>query len=164
VTSFDISVDTASVADSLDDLKEEWSTDRVYVVGTNVEYAVYLEFGRGPVEAQEADALRFENEAGETIYRTRVSGHPPYPFFRPAVREFEANPIDFITDNTGFSSLREIPNGDTLVKAIANALVSQMEKNASADSASDRSPGTHPNHPVRDTGTLVASLGAQRVN
>lgn len=163
LTRFDIEIDAQSTRDALSDLEDKWTSERVYIVGTDVDYAVYLEFGRGPVTPDSADALQFEDEDGNTIYRARAEGHRPYPFVRPAVREFKANPEDFVTDNTGFQDFAQIPNGDTLVKAVANALATQMEKNASADSATDRSPGTHPEHPVRDTGTLVASLGAQRV-
>jgi hypothetical protein len=154
---------SGSVESSLNSLQDRWSTDRVYVTGTNQEYAVALEFGRGPVEAQDADALRFEDENGDVIYRTSVSGHPPYPFFEPAIREFKANPINFITDNSGFDSIRQIPNGDVLVKTLAEALANQMSANASATGSADRSPGTHPNHPQRQSGALVASIQAVRV-
>jgi len=120
-----------------DRLKEAGESDRAYVVGSNVEYGVFLEFG------------------------TRKM--PPYSWFRPAVREFKANPEDFITDNTGYTSVDEIPSTDALVDAVANALVNQMENNVSAGSSVDRSPGTVPEHPKRDTGTLVNSITAVRL-
>jgi hypothetical protein len=134
---FDIELDSASVRESLNDLVDEWDTDAVYVTGTNVEYAVYLEFG------------------------TRKM--PPYPFFRPAIVQFKADPEGFLTGNTAFSSVREIPNGDQLVRALATAFENQITANASALSGLDRSPGVDPDHPKRVTGNLAASISAQRV-
>jgi len=137
MTRFGIDVDDASVRDALGDLEDKYTTERVEVVGTNVEYAIYLETGTEKM--------------------------PPYPWFRPAIREFRLDPEGFITDNSGFSSLDEIPDGDTLVKTIASALESKMEANVSAVSASDRSPGTHPDHPKRVLSNLVNSIEAVRV-
>lgn len=161
----EISVDL----DGLEETKAEFEalierveTDAVFKVGASAEYAVFLEFGRGPVTPDSADALRFENEEGDVIFRTRVSGHPPYPFFRPALREFEANPESFILDNTGFGSLNDIESGEELVKSVAGALESQIKTNANANRGG-RSPGTHPNHPVVQTGNLVASIQAVRI-
>jgi len=88
---------------------------------------------------------------------------PPYPWFRPAIREFRLDPEGLITANSGFSSIDEIPDTDTLVKTVASALESKMEANVSAESASDRSPGTHPDHPKRVIGNLVNSIEAVRV-
>jgi len=119
-------------------LKEKFQSDPVFVVGTNVEYGVYLEMGTRDM--------------------------PPYPWFRPAIREFRANPEDFITDNTGYPSVDEIPSTDALVKAVATALQTQMEKNVNAQKATDRSPGTHPEHPRRQDGNLTGDIGAVRIN
>jgi hypothetical protein len=88
---------------------------------------------------------------------------PPYPFFRPAIVQFKADPQGFITGNTAFSSVREIPSGDTLVKALATAFANQITANASALSAVERSPGVHPEHPKRVTGTLANSIEAERI-
>jgi len=137
MTNFEIELDTSSVRRQLNDLEEEWESNRVYKVGTNVEYALYVEYG------------------------TRHM--PPYPFFRPALVQFEADPEGFITGNTAFSSMQEIPDADTLVKATATAFENQITKNASALSGGDRSPGVHPDHPKRVTGNLAASISAQRI-
>jgi len=163
MSDFDIDLDTADVRVALENLRDEWETDAVFRVGSNVDYGVILEFGRGPIEADDAEALRFENQAGETIFRKRVSGHPPYPWFRPAIREFQANPQRFVLDNTAFNSFKEIPNGEALVRAVATSLQNKMKNNVNAQSASDRSPGTHPEHPRRDSGTLTASISAVRI-
>jgi len=137
VSSFDIDIDMASVAESLDDLKDKWETDAVFTVGSNVEYGVYLEFGTRDM--------------------------PPYPWFRPAILEFEANPQDFVIENTNFNSIQEIPNGDTLVRAVSNALENKMTDNVNAQKAVDRSPGTNPEHPRRQDGNLTASIQAVRL-
>lgn len=160
---FSVDIDTGKVRAQLKEFKEQWATDAVYITGTNADYAIYLERGRGPVEAQDAEALQFQDENGNTIYRASVSGHKPYPFFRPAILEFQANPEKVIRNNTGYQSLEEIPSGKALVEAAASAIENQAKKNASADSATDRSPGTDPDHPKRDTGNLVASIQSVRL-
>lgn len=137
MTDFDIDIDTASVFESLDDVEDKWVTDAVFRVGSNVEYGLYLETGTEKM--------------------------PPYPWFGPAIREFQANPQDFVTENTGYSSIREIPNGEKLVQAVANALENKMTDNVNAQKSVDRSPGTDPEHPKRDTGTLTNSIQAVRI-
>lgn len=137
MTNFSIDLDLSGVRRELENLEDQWESDRVYTVGTNVEYAIYLEMG------------------------TRKM--PPYPFFRPAIVQFEADPEGFITGNTAFSSVQEIPNADTLVKATATAFENQITANASALSGLDRSPGVHPDHPKRVTGTLANSIQAERI-
>lgn len=127
----------AEVQGRMQELLERGSTDRVYVTGTNTEYAIYLEMGTRDM--------------------------PPYPWFRPAVVEFQANPEQFIRKNTDYKSIDAIPTADALVEAIAVGLQTQMEANASAASSGSRSPGTHPDHPKRETGNLVASINATRV-
>lgn len=135
---FDVSLDDAAVQEALDDIQSDTRSQRVEVVGTTVEYGVFLEFG--------------------------TEDMPPYRWFRPAVREFEANPTQFIRENTAFASIEAIPDADTLVTAVAQALVNQMENNVSAVSSADRSPGTHPDHPKVDTGNLKSSIQAIRVS
>lgn len=137
MTTFDIEIDMASTQEALDDLKDKWETDRMYVVGTNVEYAIYLERGTRDM--------------------------PPYPFFGPGVREFEANPTEFIENNTGFTDIDQIPDADTMVKAVAQALESQITDNASATNPVSRSPGTDSEHPQRQSGNLAASIQAVRI-
>lgn len=162
MSSFDLDLSGVSeVREAVNDLEDDWGDSPVFSVGTNAEYAVHLEFGRGPIRADDG-YLRFEVD-GEVIFRKEVSGHPPYPFFRPAIREFKANPESFIRDNTAVDSLEAIPNIEALVRTVAAALSNQMKDNASANSASGRSPGTHPEHPQRDTGNLVASIGFERI-
>lgn len=139
MSEIDLSLDgIGPLRERLAELEDDVESDAVYVVGDNTSYGVHLEQG--------------------------TEFFPPYPWFRPAIREFQANPEGFIRDNTGYSSIDEIPTADALVEAVAHALQSQMEANVSAASASDRSPGVHPEHPQVDTGALKASINATRVN
>lgn len=162
MSSFDLDLDDTAVRERIRDLKDKYSRGAEFVVESGADYSIHLETGRGPIEADDADALRFENEDGEVIYRTSVSGHPPYPFFMPAIRELEANPEAFILKNTELNGLDGIDSADEAVKTVAFALSNQMKKNANAN-RSGRSPGTHPDHPVPDTGNLVASIQATRI-
>jgi len=132
----ELDLNTATVEANIDELKERFEGETVYVVGTNVEYGVFLEFGTEKM--------------------------PPYPFFRPAIREFKANPERLIRRHTGFTSIDEIPNEDTLVKAVATSLSEQMTNNASALSGGARSPGVDPDHPKRVSGNLAGSISATK--
>jgi len=161
--SFGIDLDDTSVKQNLRELKEQYETEPFWVVESGAEYSIYLEFGRGPVEPTgDTKALRFENEDGEIIYRARAEGHPPYPFFEPAIREFEANPESFLLDNTELGGLDEIDSTEELIRNVARALEGQMKRNATAQ-APNRSPGTHPEHPRVESGNLRARISARRV-
>lgn len=161
----DIDVDLEGVADvtqELESLKDKWTTNETWRVGSNVEYGIILEMGRGPVRA-DSGYLKFEVD-GETKFRKSVKGHPPYPWFRPAVREFIANPDVFIAKNSEVSGLATANSAEGLLRLIALGLESQMTANASAKSSMvSRSPGTHPEHPQRDTGQLIGSIQAVRI-
>lgn len=147
----------------LEELQDRFDGDAIWVSGTNEEYGIILEMGRGPIEAPEGSAIPIETEDG-TIFRQRVSGHPPYPWFRPAIREFKANPEQFIRDTTEFDSIDAIPTTNALVEAVATGLANRMQDNVNAqDASADRSPGTDPLHPRRDTGTLTNSIKAIRI-
>ena len=136
MSSFDIDLDDATVRQALRELKDEYQSRRVYKVGTNVEYAVYLEFG------------------------TRHM--PPYPFFRPAIRELEADAEAFIAKHTN-TTIADIDSTDGLVKAVAFALERAIAQNANAAGAVDRSPGVDPEHPKIQSGNLVNSISAERI-
>lgn len=149
--------------EDLEGLESRWEDEPVWAVGTNANYAKPLEFGRGPITPKQAEALRFEID-GEVVFAQRVEGHPPYPFFRPALREFEANPEGFIRDTTAYDRIEDIPTIEVFVETAASALTNRMRDNVNAqDPSGDRSPGTHPDHPKRDTGNLTNSIQATRV-
>lgn len=125
-----------SVLDLLESVQIRFDDDVAYVVGTNVEYALYLETG--------------------------TSKMPAYPWFRPAIEEFRRSPRAFVAKNTQ-TSLAEIDSMEAAVTAVALALERQMVENVSADRGGGRSPGTDPDHPRRQTGNLAASISAERI-
>ena len=135
MVSFEIDIDDAAVRQSLRELKDDYTSRREYKVGSNVEYSVYLEFGTRDM--------------------------PPYPFVRPAVKEFEAGPEQFVRKHSGVE-VDELESADQVVKTVAFAFETAITQNANAN-APDRSPGTNPEHPVVQTGTLVNSIQAERV-
>jgi len=87
---------------------------------------------------------------------------PPYQFFRPAIREFKANPRRFLFENTEYGGLDEIDTADELVKAVAFALESQIKTNATAE-ASGRSPGVDDDHPQVQTTNLRSKIKARKI-
>jgi hypothetical protein len=162
MTTFNIDLEDTAIRERVRELKDDYSTAGTFVVESGAEYSVAIEMGRGPVEAQDADALQFEDQDGNTIYRASVDGHQPYPFFRPAIREFKANPEAFILKNTELNALDGVDSADEMVRTVAFALEAQMKRNANANQG-NRSPGTHPDHPVVQTGNLVARISATRI-
>lgn len=58
-------------------------SDGVYMVYSNAEHAPYVEFGRGPVEAEEGEYLKFTDENGNVIFRKRVDAAEEQPFWEP---------------------------------------------------------------------------------
>ena len=137
MTRIDLDIDTGKVKAAFKELKERGEGDAVYVTGTNVEYAIFLERG--------------------------TEDMPPYPFFGPAVREFQAQPESVIRRNTGYNSIDEIPTTNEVVEAAAEAIANQATKNASALGGGSRSPGVDADHPKRVTGNLAADISAVRV-
>jgi hypothetical protein len=153
----------ATLQEQIGDLKDDYGEANTRVVYSGASYSIHIEMGRGPVEPDSADALRFEDEDGNIIYRASAEGHPPYPFFWPAVREFEANPESFILRNSDVQSLNAAESANDLVEIVADSLQSQMRKNANANRPAHRSPGTHPEHPVAQSGNLIARIQVQEV-
>jgi hypothetical protein len=100
---------------------------------------------------------------------------PPYPFFRPAIRELKANPRQFLFETTEYGSLDEIDTTDELIKAVAFGLEKRMTANATAQGTNKRSPGTDPEHPrsgfigefdgeeIRNTSNLRANIRARKI-
>jgi hypothetical protein len=136
----DLSLDglTETLAD-LDDLADRYDGEPIYVVGAGAEYAVYLEFG--------------------------TEDMPPYPFFRPAVRELRRDPEAFVERLTDEAfDMDSLETTADVVETVAFALERQLKHNvAAARPTGRRSPGTDPDHPQVDTGTLRASIRAERI-
>jgi hypothetical protein len=129
-------VGLGSVLEGFDDLAESIGGDAVYLTGSNVTYSIHLEFG--------------------------TSKMPAYSWLRPAVDEFESNPRRFVRRHAGVD-VDDLDSADDAVKAVALALESRMVDNVTA-AGGQGSPGTHPEHPRRQTGTLASSIKAVRVS
>jgi hypothetical protein len=80
---------------------EEWSEPARYYVGTNVEYAIYLEYGTSKMD--------------------------PKPFFRPVIAEARRDLNAFIRDNTDFKG-QNIDSPDKLVKVVAFAIERRVKE------------------------------------
>lgn len=85
----------------LEDLRDDWDDSPRYLVGSAVEYAVYLEFGTSKMD--------------------------PKPFFRPALAEARADLEAFIADNTR-KTAEQIDSAKELVKTIAFALERRVKE------------------------------------
>jgi hypothetical protein len=136
MTNIDLDIDTINVREAIDDLEDSGTSDREYNVSVGAEYGKFLEFG--------------------------TRNMPPYPFFRPAIREFRLDPEIFLRTNQQ-TTPDEIESVDALVENIAFGLENQMTLNATAAASFGRSPGTDAEHPLRQTGNLAASIQAQRI-
>jgi len=149
-----------SVQDAIDDLQEDGTSTATHRVVSTAEYSRPLEFGRGPIQAPEGSAIPIETDSG-TIFRKSVSGHPPYPFFRPAIREARNNMEALVQRHQGLR-FEDFETADALILAIAESLREQMQNNVRAQ-GSNRSPGTHPMHPQVETGNLLNGLRRERI-
>lgn len=102
MTSIDVDVHgLEALFDELDDLEDAWADDQRWVVGTAVEYSIYLEFGTSKMD--------------------------PKPFFRPALQEARRDIEGFIRDNTN-TVVSEIGSADELVRTIAFALERRVKE------------------------------------
>lgn len=159
----DIDVDLSGLEDlqsDFEELEQRGTSDAVFEVVSTAEYSAPIEYGRGPITVDSDTAIPIETEDG-LIFRQSVSGHPPYPFFRPALREFEANPKPFVAENTGESLDNAVTMADA-IEMVALSLETQIKLNATAQ-ASGRSPGTHPDHPQVVTGNLRNGIRSRRI-
>lgn len=85
-------IDTGTLRTSIEARRLDIST---WAVGTNVEYAPAVEFGTAPhvITPDDADALAFEGQDGELMFRQRVEhpGTPAQPYLGPAFRAHESD-------------------------------------------------------------------------
>jgi len=134
--SFDIDVSgLEDIEESITDIQDDVDEDSDAEVVSTADYSIYLELG--------------------------TENMPPYPFFRPAIRELKANPNQFVQDNFG-REIDEAESTDQAVWWVAQALEQQIKTNATAQ-ASGRSPGTADDHPAVDTGNLRNGIKARRL-
>lgn len=89
------------VQSNLEAVAAAYGSMRSHVVASDVEYAVYVEFGTGPhiIRPKEGGTLAFE-VGGETVFAKEVKhpGTPPNGALRKAVRTALAN-LDAIVAN-----------------------------------------------------------------
>lgn len=101
----DLSLDLEGVDalhEELNRLEEAWTGDSHWVVGTQVEYGIYLEYGTSKMD--------------------------PKPFFRPALNELRwKGPADFLDDHTK-TTVEEIDNAAELIRKLALALERRIKQ------------------------------------
>jgi len=132
---------------ALSELRRDYSGSPEKVVGTNVEYAIHLEFGTRPhtITPTDAEVLRFEAD-GEEVFAMEVQ-HPgidPKPFLRPPVNDARRNPGEFIRTNTQ-TALEELGSAEEVVEALALAVERKVKQTITQKG-------------LIDTGTLRASI------
>lgn len=93
--------DVDDAIDELDDLQERYTGGGTWVVGSAVEYAIYLEMGTRDMD--------------------------PKPFLRPALFEARQSLPQFIADNTS-TTLNAIDTADELVRTVAFALERRIKQ------------------------------------
>ena len=60
-------------------------TNEYVTVGTPLFYAIYVEYGRGPVNPVTAKVLHFFTKDGKEVFTTHSAASEPRPFLEPAV-------------------------------------------------------------------------------
>jgi hypothetical protein len=123
---------TAAALTAVEELRD-WLHGREWVVGSDAKYAVYLELG--------------------------TSQMPAYPFFEPAIKQFDADPNAFVERHAN-QSVDDADSVNEVTRLVAQSLEKQMKINAAAEQ-SGRSPGTHPSHPQVQSGNLRGSIKAE---
>lgn len=79
-------VDSGRLRGSISSEVEQTGTITTAHIGTNVEYAVHVERGRGPIEADPGEVLHFTVD-GEEVFTKRVGPAEASPFLAPAVEQ-----------------------------------------------------------------------------
>lgn len=115
---------------SLERVRIGYGQNVKWVVGVGAEYGAFLEFGTSQMQA--------------------------YPFLFPAARHVVRTQLPVIEQE---AHARSDPIG-YIVRSLATEIERQAIENATAAQGSGRSPGTHPEHPRRQTSNLVQSIEA----
>lgn len=77
------SINTGSLLASIDIIEE---TDKSVVVGSELEYAGWIEYGRGPVDPINAKMLHWiDKTTGKDVFARHANATEPRPFLEPAV-------------------------------------------------------------------------------
>lgn len=99
---FSFDLDVGDHQEDLNDEIKDWNGDApTWVVGTSVEYAIYVEFGTGE--------------------------RNPRPFFRPVLTEAQRDLSEFVAENTS-KSLSQIDDPEELTRTIALAMESRVKE------------------------------------
>lgn len=102
MANFDFELDgVETLLEDLEDLEERWTGGGEWVVGTRVEYAVYLEFGTSKMD--------------------------PKPFFRPVLAEVKTGMENFIDRNTR-TSVDDIDSIEEFVQTLALAMERRIKE------------------------------------
>lgn len=86
-------------------IQTQWDGNAVYIVGSNVEYAIYQEMG--------------------------TSNMPAQPFLRPAVRDWQRDPDAYISRHTNHDG--DFESIDELIRVSALAIERDASERAPAD-------------------------------
>ena len=90
------SIDSGTLLASLRILAED---DRSITVGTDVNHAYYIEFGRGPVRPVNKKYLHWiDKDTSEDVFATYAGPTEPQPFLQPAVEKVARRFGDLITE------------------------------------------------------------------
>lgn len=102
MSDFDVDIDgISSLQEEFDDRIDGWKTAGSAVVGSGVEYAVYVEFGTSQMD--------------------------PKPFFRPVVNDARIDTEGFLDRNTE-TSVDAIDSADELVRTLAVAIERRVKE------------------------------------
>lgn len=75
-----------SLVETTEEMAVRWSGTVEFQVGTSVEYGAHVEFGRGFVFPEEAEALHFYVD-GVEVFAQYSRPAEPQPYLRPAAEE-----------------------------------------------------------------------------
>lgn len=90
------------VFSELDELQDDFSGGGQFIVGTAVEYSIFLEFGTSKMD--------------------------PKPFFRPVLREVKSGGVpDFVEDNTN-TTVESVNSAEELVQTVAFAIERRIKE------------------------------------
>jgi len=108
------SINTGQLIFSVRILEEDYG--KSLVVGTDAPYAEFVEFGRGPITAEEGKVLHFFTKDGEEVFTKHVGPTEPQPFLQPAV----------IKHTKRFSDLYVEDMGNFISKKLVNLLDTEL--------------------------------------
>lgn len=71
-----------------------------YLIGTDIEYAEYIEYGRGPINAKPGKTLHWiDKKTGKDVFAKHADAYPAHPFLEPAVIVNTRKLSDILAEN-----------------------------------------------------------------